>query len=209
VPKPRRIVIIAEGDTERAAKDHLKRFLDGEAQRQARPRVGLHVVTYNGSVLRADLERRARQYLSDPSTVGVVALTDVYPEFHSADEARAKLRALLPNDPRCHGHVAKHDFEAWLLVGWEAILRHARISDKKPWAGCPEAVNSGKPPAHRLQDLFNREAKPPRKYKKPIDGKRLFEALDLIEVSRRCPEFYQFLCCLMMLAGYKPLQLTP
>lgn len=200
----RRIVLFAEGDTERAAKDHLKRFLDSAAQRAGKPRVGLSVVTFGGSILRADLHRRVAHHLADPATVGIIALTDMYPDFRSVEEARRRLAALLPDDPRCHAHVAKHDFEAWLLADWDGVLRHARVGAKRPWAGCPEDVNSGRPPAHRLRELFDREAKPPRKYKKPIDGKVLFERLDLDQLASTCLEFGRFLQCLLRLAGCEP-----
>ena len=47
---------------------------------------------------------------------------DVYPEFKSAADARAIVTSWMPPDTRCRAHVACHDFEAWLLVGWEALL---------------------------------------------------------------------------------------
>src|SRR5438445_700924 len=95
----------------------------------------------------------------------------------------------------------------WLLVGWEAILRQARIERKKPWGANPEDIDRDKPPAHRLRELFQNEGKrSDRRYSKPIDGKKLFEALDLVEVARRCPEFKSFLNCLLELAGCTPLR---
>jgi hypothetical protein len=51
--------------------------------------------------------------------------------------------------------------------------------------------------------LFAHEAKPRgRRYSKPVDGKKLFESLDLAEVANQCPEFKNFVNCLLKLAGY-------
>ena len=110
----------------------------------------------------------------------------------------------MPADPRCHVHVARHDFEAWLLVGWDALCKQAGVAPKKPWSGQPESVNHGNPPAHRIAELFQ-AGKPPRKYKKPIDGKKLFEKLALEQIAAVCPEFKAFLNCLLTLAGYATL----
>ena len=87
------------------------------------------------------------------------------------------------------------------MVGWTAVLKQAGVGNKQPWGKHPEEINTGKPPAHRLEELF-RQGHPPRKYKKPIDGKKLFEKLDLFEVASACPEFKAFLNCLLSLAGY-------
>jgi hypothetical protein len=110
----------------------------------------------------------------------------------------------MPQDPRCHVHVARYDFEAWLLFGWAALCKQAGVEKKKPWGTQPESVNGGSPPAHRIGALFQ-SGKPPRKYKKPIDGKKLFEKLDLEQVANVCPEFKAFLNCLLKLAEYKVL----
>src|SRR5207245_566511 len=119
----RTIVLLVEGDTERAACNHLKRFLDGRAG--DRPKVRLQTSLFDGN--------------------------------------------------------------------------------RKPWGAQPENIDRDKPPAHRLWALFQ-EGKPPRKYKKPIDGRKLFEQLDVLEIAARCPEFRQLIECLLQLAGYAPLE---
>ena len=197
----RTIWIIAEGKTERAAKDHLKKFMDERAAVQGeQSRVRLREVPQDGGLKAAKVRALAKVAVEDPTIVGIVALTDVYPAFHSAEEARRTVQSWLPDDPRCQAHVAAHDFEAWLLVGWEALTAQAGVGALRPWGAHPEQVNGGHPPAHRISALFQ-QGKPPRKYVKPIDGKKLFEKLDLAAVASRCPQFRAFLNGLLGLAG--------
>jgi hypothetical protein len=203
-PANQTIVVMAEGATERAAQNHLKQFLDGRAG--SLPKVRLQVNIFNGALHEADVHGRAKKFLSDPNVIGVIALLDVYPQFKGDLEvARKTIRSWMPTDPRCHVHFAKHDFEAWLLPGWSAILKQSGVkSSPKPWGSRPEDINQGNPPAHRLASLFQR-GQPPRKYKKPIDGKKLFESLDLVTVATACPEFKAFLNTLLTIAKYPPL----
>ena len=196
----RTLVVLAEGDTERAAREHIKRFLDARAA--GRPKVRLQTSLFDGALRPGEVRGRAEKYLADPAVLGVIALVDLYPQFKDVEEANRTVASWLPADTRCHVHVAKHDFEAWLLVGWDAILKQSGIkSALKPFGPQPENVNHGKPPAHRLWELFQR-GKPPRKYKKPVDGKKLFEQLELEAVAAACPEFKRFLNTLLRLAGY-------
>lgn len=203
----RKLVLLAEGDTERIVSAHFKSFLDQRADSEGKPRVRLYAVAFNGSIMKANLQRRVEHHLNSPLTCGVVALADMYPEFKgmSAKAARDQLLGLMPKDERCRAHVAKHDFEAWLLAGWQAILDHGNIASKQPWGAQPEEINHGNPPAHRIRDLFDHHAKPHRKYKKPVDGLAIFKNLDLENVAAVCPEFRLFLNSLLELSGYEPL----
>ncbi|MBI2892818.1 MAG: DUF4276 family protein [Deltaproteobacteria bacterium] len=196
------IVLIVEGDTERAAKDHLKRFLDSHSGE--RPKARLKPVALDGGLSERRVRGLAEGVLRDPSVSGVIALTDLYPKFASAEDALQTLRSWLPADTRCHAAVAKHDFEAWLLVGWEAIVRQARVGNRQPWGAHPEEIDGNNPPAHRLSALFQ-QGPHPRRYKKPIDGKKLFEQTDLAGAAEQCPELRRFLNCLLSCAGYPPL----
>jgi hypothetical protein len=85
------------------------------------------------------------------------------------------------------------------LVGWPNLLKKARSGSKQPWGANPEQVNGNNPPAHRVSALFDLAGK---KYKKPIDGKQLFEQLDLLQVAAACPNFKLFLNCILTLAKY-------
>jgi len=195
-----RIVVLAEGATERAAAPHLKQFLDSRAGDA--PKVKLHIVSLDTALTERDVRKLAPLHLAQADTLGLIALTDLYPRFRTPEEARNTISKWLPNHPRCHVHVAKHDFEAWLLVRWDNLLAHAHIASKKPWGARPEDIDDHQPPSHRLQKMFCNEAKPPRRYKKPIDGRKLFEQLDLPEVAHHCPEFKSVINCLLRLARY-------
>jgi len=198
----RRIVILAEGDTERAARNHIKRFVDGRAGNL--PKVRLETSIFDGGLTEQEVRGRTTKFLSGDSTLGVIALVDMYPQFKGLTPARAKkiVRSWMPDDPRCHAHVAKHDFEAWLLHGWDALLKQSGVTGpRKRWSPSPEEVNHDNPPARRVRALFQ-EGKPPRKYKKPVDGMKLFEKLDLAEVASVCPELKSFLDKLLQLCGY-------
>jgi hypothetical protein len=201
----RKIVVMAEGATEKAALPWVKHFLDVRAG--DRPKIRLETNIFNGALGESEVRGRAEKFLSKPDVIGVIALLDLYPQFKGVDLVSAKntVRSWMPEDPRCYVHFAKHDFEAWLLVGWDAIVKQSGAkSGFKPWGAWPEQINHDNPPAHRLADLFNR-GQPQRKYKKPIDGKKLFEQLDLVEVAKACPEFKAFLNTLLSLAAYAPI----
>ncbi|MEW6754999.1 MAG: DUF4276 family protein [Candidatus Latescibacterota bacterium] len=194
-----KVIVIAEGGTERAIRQHLKSFLDQRAG--GLPKVRLNIVALDGGLNEKSVRELAEGLLHDPEVVGVVALTDLYPKFSDTATAVCAVSGWMPQDPRCHVAVAKHDFEAWLLAGWKAVLRQARIPNKQPWAAQPEDINHEHPPAHRLRALFQ-SGERPRKYEKSVDGRKLFEGLDLVGVAALCPELKRFLNCLLECAGY-------
>jgi hypothetical protein len=198
------IFVLAEGATEMAFKERLKRFLDDLAG--DKPKVRLNIKPAGGKVDKKEVKSRVPRYLSDDDCVGVIALTDVYPFYRDADEAKATLRSWMPDDKRCHAHTALHDFEAWLLSDWNAVLTLANIKNKKQWGANPESINLTKPPAHRLDELFNREATPRQKYSKVVQGKILMDKLDLVEAANKCTELKAFLNTLLKIAGYEQLQ---
>src|SRR5208283_2628811 len=73
------------------------------------------------------LQRLVKALLSGPKPAdAVIALTDVYTgthDFDGADDAKAKMRQWVGNEPRFYPHVALHDFEAWLLPFWSDIQK--------------------------------------------------------------------------------------
>ena len=74
------IVLLVEGKTETALKEHLKRFLDERAQVEGRPKVALRtkdIMTLNEGKLRG----RVRLELRDSQVSAVIGLIDVYPNF--------------------------------------------------------------------------------------------------------------------------------
>jgi hypothetical protein len=195
------IILLVEGDTETALKEHLKHFLDQRAAMEGRPKVALRTksVTYNSAKLRG----RIRLELSDPEVAAVVSLVDVYPNFRSATEAKAFLNEAAEYNSRFHAHAAQYDVEAWLLPYWDAICKRLGVQRSAPGRQ-PEQVNLDLPPSQRLQELY-RLARPPRKYVKPIEMASILRGKDLTIAADQCPEFRSLLNTLLTLSGLSPL----
>lgn len=196
------IVLLVEGDTEIALKEHLKAFLDGRAEAEGKPRVRLEpkdIVTQG----RDKLRRRVALELGKPSVSAVVGLVDVYPKFHSAAEAKTYL-AEAADDPRFFAHAAQFDVEAWLLPYWNDICGRVGVRRSSP-AGDPETVDHINPPAHRLQALYRLSKPAPRKYAKATEMHAILRGKDLAASATRCPEFKAFLNTLLTLGGLEPL----
>lgn len=192
-----KIIILAEGDTEKAFRGRLKRFLDQHCEDAGQPKIGLQIKP--GTISQGEVVRRTEEYLRDTDVCCVVVLSEMYPTFNgrTALQAKREMQRWV-SDSKFHAHVARHDFEAWLLVAWKEIVRRAGYSSKHPWGAHPEEIDGNHPPAHRLSQLF--EAKK-RKYKKTVDGKAIMDVLDLEEAARKCPELKNFLNTLLKCAG--------
>jgi hypothetical protein len=196
------IVLLVEGDTEKAVKEPVKHFLDERAVAEGRPKVALRVkATMTPSL--SKLRGRIRLELSDPQVIAVVGLINVYPNFHSAEEAKAFLRQAAENTPRFYPHAAQYDVEAWLLPYWDAICKRLGVRQNAPGPH-PEEVDLSSPPSQRLQELY-RLAKPPRRYVKPIEMAAILRGKDLTVAAGRCPEFRALLNTLLTLGGLRPL----
>ena len=193
------VVLLAEGDTERALKEHLKQFLDHRALLEGKQRIGLLSRSY--LALRQDkLRRQVELLLDEPGVAAVVALIDVFPNFASAREAKTWLRESVDDSRRFYAHAAQFDVEAWLLPYWDDICRRLKLEKRRPGAH-PEHVNGHKPPAYHLDELY-RQAKPKaRKYNKPIEMREILRGKDLIIAADACPEFKSFLNTLLTLNG--------
>lgn len=192
-----KIVLLVEGDTEQALKEHLKRFLDERAALAQKPKISLQT-----RALRMDdrdIEKRVQLELQGKDTLAVVALVDVYPYHKSAEEAKTKLIRAARNHPKFYAHVARHDVEAWLLPFWDEICRRTGVREKAPGVH-PEEVDGEDPPAKRLKALYDR-AKPPRRYIKPVEMNAILRGKDLTVIATSCPEFRAFLNTLLRLAG--------
>jgi hypothetical protein len=129
----------------------------------------------------------------------VIALTDVYPAFKDADEAKRLMREWVGGEANFHPHVALHDFEAWLLPHWDAIQK---LAGRKcaPFGANPEAVNHTNPPAHRLAKLFA-AGRCRRSYNKPRDAARILKDAELIVSIRACPELKAMVNTILRLCG--------
>ncbi|MBC8357090.1 MAG: DUF4276 family protein [Planctomycetes bacterium] len=185
-----RITIICEGKTERAFKPCLHDFLRGHLEGQM---PALKFDAHNGSI---PTKKKLRRVVSNLLNSGakksdaVIALTDVYPAFDDADEAKRQMNEWVGDEPRFHAHVALHDFEAWLLPHWDRIQKLAG-RNSAPFGANPEGVNDQNPPAHRLARMF--EAGTCRdSYNKPRDAGRILRGADLMTSINSCPELKAF-----------------
>lgn len=198
------VVLLAEGDTERALREHLKEFLDQRAAQERKPKVRL--VTRGRIEVRADkLLRQVELELQNADVQAVVGLVDVFPRFAGAAAAKSWLADAVNDNPRFYAHAAQYDVEAWLLPYWEDICRRLKLEKRSPGAH-PEQVNGQKPPAYHLDELY-RQAKPrARKYNKPIEMRELLRGKDLSVAAAVCPEFKSFLNTLLTLNGLAALR---
>lgn len=181
-----KITIICEGKTEKAFKDSLHGFLKGLLEGRM---PSLRFDVHHGSIpTSGKLQRVVANLLNggSRSSDAVIGLTDVYPAFTDADDAKRKMRQWVGNEPKFYPHVALHDFEAWLLPYWNRIKQLAG-REAAPFGTNPERVDNGNPPAHRIARLF--EAGTCRdSYNKPRDAKRILADADLRLSIDACPE---------------------
>lgn len=196
-----KIAIIAEGDTEKAFEKVVREFLNN---RELKPAIRIH--PYDGGIPKGQkLKKQVERHLADGYDY-VIALTDVYTgqnDFTDADDAKAKMRQWVGNNPKFIPHVALHDFEAWLLPYWERIKSLAKTNRNVP-AGRPETINHNNPPAHRLKELFESNTSK-RSYSKTRDVVNILRGQDLTVAADACPELKSFLNTLLTLSGGEPL----
>ncbi len=196
-----RVALLVEGKTEQVFMPTLRAFLkDHLGERMPK----LVVRPYDGRIPKGDKLRRVVNDLLTrrPTCDAVVALTDVYTgtdDFVDAADAKAKMVAWVGGDSRFHPHVALHDFEAWLLPYWTTIQKLAKHNKTAP-SGSPERVNHDKPPAHRVNEIFQlgrcRDS-----YVKPRDALRILKGNDLRVAIGACPELKALVNTIVCLSG--------
>jgi hypothetical protein len=197
------VILLVEGDTERALKEHLKDFLDEQATREGKSRYRLSTRT-KIETKPVKLRKQVELELSSPGVTAVVALVDVFPDYASAADAKQQLRDAVGDVPQFFAHAAQHDVEAWVLPYWDSICARVGVRQRRPGAH-PEAVDGEKPPAYHLRELYQRAHPKPRKYSKPIEMKAILAGKDLTVAAAACPEFKAFLNTLLSLGGLTPL----
>ena len=197
-----KIVVMVEGATERVFRPflikYLKRHLAGKMPK-------LHFHCYSGRIPTGDkLRRVVSNYLNEADHV--IALTDLYtgsipPEFSGADDAKQKMRNWAAVEARFHPHVAKHDFEAWLLSYWPTILKLAKHNRAAP-SSEPENVNHCTPPSHHIKEVF-RTGEAGKYYSKVRDAFRILNDKDndLSIAIDKCPELKSFISTILKLSG--------
>ena len=193
------VILLAEGDTERALKEHLKSFLDHRALHEGRQRIALLSRSYLS--LRQDkLNRQVQLLLEEPGIEAVVALIDVFPNFADAAQAKAWLNESVGESKGFYAHAAQFDVEAWLLPYWDDICRRLKLEKRRPSAH-PEHVDGHRPPAYHLDELYRQARPKARKYNKPIEMREILRGKDLTLAADACPEFKSLLNTLLALNG--------
>jgi len=186
-----KISILIEGKTELAFKPHLIRFLES---RLAGKMPKIRFISYDGRIPKQDKLRRTVKNLLYDGSDAVIALTDVYTgddNFKDAEDAKNKMKQWVGDIPQFYPHVAKHDFEAWLLPYWSEIQKLAKHDKSKP-GNNPEEVNHNKPPSRHLMEIFE-AGKCRKSYNKPRDANRILKGQDLLISAQACPELKKFL----------------
>jgi len=195
-----KIAILVEGATERAFKPVLLDLLKLRLQQQM-PK--LKFITSDGRIPKEEKLRRVVDNLlrGRDAYDAVIALTDVYTgtrDFLDAADAKQKMNAWVGNNPKFYPHVAKYEFEAWLLPFWSTIQQLAGHNKSAPNAS-PEQVNHDNPPSRRIKELF--ELGKRRSYSKPRDATSILRKNNLMDAVQVCPELKAFLNTILSLCG--------
>ena len=189
------VVLLVEGATETALKNHIKRFLDQRAGQEGKPRLALRIKPFRTKPTEKELRKRLNLELRDNSVEAVVGLLDVYPDFDSARDAKEFMRNAVGNNSR--------SLRTPPNTMWKLGLSHTGIvfaidrRQKSP-GNNPEHVNSMAPPSKRLEELYQ-IAK--RKYRKPLEMKAILERQDLSVAAHECRELKLLLNTLLRLGG--------
>lgn len=202
-----RIAILVEGKTESAFKQKLIEFLKSKLE-GSMPK--LDFVQCDGALpTKGKLNRTVMRLLGDKRNPAnaVIALTDVYPGFENAQDAKAKIAKDVENQDQFFVHVALHDFEAWLLPYWEEIQKLTGSSRSSPGAK-PEKINHHNSPAYRLAEVY-RLGNKSKKYKKTIDAGKILRGEDLMVAINACPELKAFVNRILSLCGVADEELIP
>jgi hypothetical protein len=195
-----RIVVLAEGSTERTA---LEPFLHRAIKSRTRRSVGISVVDGRGaSKLRKDLLQRVTAYLDASQRTqiaGVVALFDLLspPELFAQSSGTNEVRMDAAckeiereiSDDRFRLAFACPETEAWLLADPAIFPQRVRSLLTERLTNAPEGM-TGKP-SEELNALYLRGLN--KAYRKTIDGRNLFAKLDPERVAERCPRFKKLL----------------
>jgi hypothetical protein len=197
-----KIILYVEGDTE---KEVLPQFLRLWVNPRLENNVRIAPVNLDGvSNYLKEFANRARLDLSAVDVLGCVGVIDLYGSGlrypngtieAKYEWAKNELEKQV-GDPRFRQHFPVHETEAWLLSEPQIFPRD--IASDLPKTPTPERVNFQFPPSHRLKDLYWQKLG--KKYRKPIEGSRLFQKLDPEVASVRCPHLKLLLEDILLLA---------
>ena len=195
-----KISLIVEGQTEKAFVPTLRDFLRPLIPRETP--FTLHSVPQNGRIPHdAKLDRIVERLLHSGRNPAdyVIALTDVYPDYSNAAEAKAVLSQSV-NNPACfYAHAAQYEFETWLLPYWSRIQELSGHNQSLP-GNNPEIVNNNNTPSNRIKDAY-RLGQKRYNYKKPVDAAKILQGQDLMIAIQQCPELKSLVNTILGICG--------
>ena len=194
-----KISLIVEGKTEQIFVPKLRAYLQ-YLPPEKRPI--LHPVPQKGRVPTGYmLDRLVGSLLKNGKSPAdhVIALTDVYPDYSDAADAKAKMRQSVTNQSNFHAHAAQYEFEAWLLPYWSRIQALANHNQSSPGIN-PEVVNRNNPPSNRIKEIFRRGQKR-HDYVKARDARRILENSDLNVAINQCSELKLLVNTILSICG--------
>ena len=189
-------MVLCEGETEEFAIRH---FVARQWRVDRLESVGLKPVNLHGNLEQAG--RFAAGYLDDEEILSVFALVDLFrmirvdqeandPLNVKVDRVRDWLRERVIHRRRSDffPHVSVYEVEAWILAEGTALSNRLGASIERDLRA--EERNFLRPPAVRINELFLRYKK--TRYRKTIDGQRLFSKMEFHPVYDSCPYFRRF-----------------
>ena len=190
-----RIELFVEEATEKALVPTLRNFVN---VRINGPKPSLSTAPCRGRLPQgASLKKLVERLLR--SSDHVIALTDVYPDYESAEEAKRKMREWAGYPQQFHPHAAQFELEAWLLPFWERIQHISGHNQSSP-GGNPEQVNHSNPPSKRIKEIFRR-GNGRYDYVKPRDAARILRDQDLNVSIQQCPELKSLVNTILGIGG--------
>ncbi|MBN2211890.1 MAG: DUF4276 family protein [Sedimentisphaerales bacterium] len=202
-----KFVLLVEGTTEKnSIAAFLKRWLD----KQLPYSVGVSADKLDGfGEFQRKAAKKAQMYLQGPKsqdTIGVIGILDLFgPNFYPSDvnTMNERYQWMVEYFEKQVGHpkfrmfMAVHEYEAWLFSRRDILPREVADqlqSEQRP----PEKINFDKPPAKRLTEAYFKALN--RHYKKPVDGKLLFDKLDPEIAVQKCPYLQSMLNAMLDMA---------
>ena len=201
-----KFILFVEGPTEaKALPAFFKRWLDPKLKQP----VGIQAVHFDGSAeLIAQAPSRAHKALnaSSQDVIAVIALLDLSGlalslpgGFTEAEEKATWAKQQMESrvkDTRFRQFFAVHELEAWLLSDVTIFPKGLQGTFPEK-VEQPEKVNFNEPPSKLLGRLYQKMNK---KYKKPVDGKALFDDLNPATAYQKCPSLKVLLDEMLALA---------
>ena len=202
----RRIVVLAEGQTERKFVDAVlapyfdSKGLDITASVILQNPRRSHQSNRGGIHSRAQILDNIRRFLLDPSIAVITTVIDYYrfPRSNQVETAEGIEHQLVKEvgDRRFIAYLQKHEFEAVLfsdIAIIETVLDLRQGTVAREVRSSPEDINSSPEnhPCHILDRLCQTVHK--RRYSKTTDGLEIARQTGLGPIRSRCPRFSRWI----------------